>query len=214
MDAVPLHSNAAAAERQQKVNFYQQQNTNSLRKQIWVRSCICTITLLIGKTMKMAWIDNKRTSNNSLELCTPQPSPLKNTSSVLKWRGKRELKGRRKSILNISFQSNVNNLCCLCFLLLLFIYLLLSFQQPARVSKASWTGKLYQTFEFSFKRLSARLFIYFFFFTLVLLLFGEANTWSFDEKQTWHVFFSIDLKENLNKLLNNVCNSFCNLFSH
>lgn len=150
----------------------------------------------MGKTMKMARIDNKRTSNNSLELCTPQPSPLKNTSSVLKWReGGGELKGRRKSILNISFQSNVNNLCCLCFLLLLFIYLLLSFQQPARFSKASWTGKPYQTFEFSFKRLSPRLFIYFFFFTLVLLLFGEANTWSFDEKQTWHVFFSIDLKE-------------------
>lgn len=59
--------------------------------------------------------------------------------------GRRELKGRRKSILNISFQSNVNNLCCLCFLLLLFIYLLLSFQQPARFSKASWTGKPYQT---------------------------------------------------------------------
>lgn len=32
------------------------------------------------------------------------------------------LKGRRKSILNISFQSNVNNLCCLSFLSLLFIY--------------------------------------------------------------------------------------------
>lgn len=118
-----------------------------------------------------------------------------NTSTVLKWRGERELKGRRKSILNISFQSNVNNLCCLCFLLLLFIYLLLSFQQPACFSKASWTGKLYKTFEFSFKRLSACLFIYFFFFTLVLLLFGEANAWSFDEKQTWHVFFSTDPKE-------------------
>lgn len=44
----------------------------------------------MGKTMKMARIDNKRTSNNSLELCTPQPSPLRNTSSVLKWRGGRE----------------------------------------------------------------------------------------------------------------------------
>lgn len=146
--------------------------------------------------MKMARMENKRISNNSLELRTPQPSLLKNTSSVLKWRVEREwargLKGRRKSILNISFQSNVNNLCCLCFLLLLFIYLLLSFQQPAHFSKASWTGKLYQTFEFSFKRLSPCLFIYFSFFTLVLLLFGEANTWSFDEKQTWHVFFSGD----------------------
>lgn len=128
--------------------------------------------------MKMARMENKRISNNSLELRTPQPSLLKNTSSVLKWRAEREwergLKGRRKSILNISFQSNVNNLCCLCFLLLLFIYLLLSFQQPAHFSKASWTGKLYQTFEFSFKRLSPCLFIYFSFFTLVLLLFGEA----------------------------------------
>lgn len=120
-----------------------------------------------------------------------------------------ELKGRRKSILNISFQSNVNNLCCLCFLLLLFIYLLLSFQLPARFSKASWTGKLYQTFEFSFKRLSPRLFIYFFFFTLVLLLFGEANIWSFDEKQTWHVFFSDWPQGNLNKLLNIVCTTLC-----
>lgn len=53
---------------------------------------------------------------------TLQPSPLQNTPGVLK--------GRRKSITNISFQSNVNNLCCLCFLLLLFIYLLLSFQKP------------------------------------------------------------------------------------
>lgn len=166
-----------------------------LEKQIWVRSCICAITLLMPKTMKMARIANKRISNNSLELCAHQPSPLKNTSSVLKWRGNRKLKGRRKSILNISFQSNVNNLCCLCFLLLLFIYLLLSFQQPVCFSKASWTGKLYQTFEFSFKRLSPRLFIYFFFFTLVLLLFGEASAWSFDEKQTWHVFFSTDPKE-------------------
>lgn len=149
----------------------------------------------MATTMKMVRLENKRISNNLLELRTPHPSPLKNTSSVLKWRAERELKGRRKSILNISFQSNVNNLCCLCFLLLLFIYLLLSFQQPARFSKASWTGKLYQTFEFSFKRLSPRLFIYFFFFTLVLLLFVEANTWSFDEKQTWHVFFSTDPKE-------------------
>lgn len=133
-------------------------NTNSLRKQIWVRSCICTITLLMGKTMK---IDNKRTSNNSLGLRTPQPSPLKNTCSVLEWRrGERSLKGRRKSILNISFQSNVNNLCCLCFLLLLFIYLLLSFQQPARFSKASRTGKPYQTSELGFKRLSLHFYLY------------------------------------------------------
>lgn len=129
--------------------------------------------------MKMARMENKRISNNSLELRTPQPSLLKNTSSVLKWRAEREwergLKGRRKSILNISFQSNVNNLCCLCFLLLLFIYLLLSFQQPAHFSKASWTGKLYQTFEFSFKK-AFSLFIYIFlllYTCLVVIWWGE-----------------------------------------
>lgn len=172
-------------QRENRVNSYQQQTTNTVRKHIWVRGCICTITLLMAETMKMARVEDKRISKNMLELRTPHPSSLKHTASVLKWRGERELKGRRKSILNISFQSNVNNLCCLCFLLLLFIYLLLSLPQPVRFSKASRRGKLYQTFEFSFKRLSPRLFIYFSSFTLVLLFFGEANTWHFDEKHSY-----------------------------
>jgi len=134
----------AAAERGGKVNFYQQHNTNCLRKQMWVRSCVCTITLLMMKTMKTAQMEHKRISNKLARAAYTSAITAQKYTQCFEMKGG-ELKGRRKSILNISFQSNVNNLCCLCFLLLLFIYLLLSFQQPARFSKASWTGKLYQT---------------------------------------------------------------------
>ena len=63
---------------------------------------------------------------------------------------------------------------CAFYYYYLFIYCFL-FQQPARFSKASWTGKLYQTFEFSFKRLSPR-FIYIFlllYTCLVVIWRGE-----------------------------------------
>lgn len=88
------------AENNGKKNFYHRRNTNSLRTQMWVRRCICTITLLMGKTMK---IDNKRTSNNWGEPRTPQSSPLKNTRGVLKWRGGEEAARKTKKHLEHQF---------------------------------------------------------------------------------------------------------------
>lgn len=149
----PSWSFSRLSEKQQKVNFYHVRNTNSMRKQVWVGSCVRTITLIMGETVE---VDSKRTSNESVGPRAPQPSRLKNTQCF--WNEERT--ERRKSISNISFQFNVNNLCCLCFLLL-FIYLFTTFFSAACLlfffSKASWTGKMYQTFEFSFKRLSLSL---------------------------------------------------------
>lgn len=100
----------------------------------------------MGKTMKR----DRKTSGE-------RDAPQKYTS---KWtRGRKE----GKSIFNISFQSNVNNLRSLCFLLLLFIYL------PSFSAASLWNFWL-----------SLSLFLYLFF----------LYTRLFHEKQNWHALLT------------------------
>lgn len=53
---------------------------NTFRQQIWVRSSVCTITLLMGETMRVVRTENKRIPDN----CEDLSRLLENTPGVLK----------------------------------------------------------------------------------------------------------------------------------
>lgn len=103
------------------------------------------------------------------------------------------------------------------FIIIIYLFTTFFFSCLPVFSKASWTGSCIKLLSLVSKGF---LLVYLYIsssFTLVLLLFGEANTWRFDEKQTWHVFFSTDPQGNLNKLINIVCETrffFCALIKN
>lgn len=70
---------------------------------------------------------------------------------------KRGLKDEKASPTSVFSLMLIIYVVCAFYYYYLFIYNFLFSSLPAFFSKASWTGKMYQTFEFSFKRLSLSL---------------------------------------------------------